>query len=63
MIIWINATVCGDMNHGEQKAIHDRLQRPGRRTQGGEERDSEQGKREFRVARGKWRFVAVLVAE
>jgi hypothetical protein len=35
----------------------------GRRTQGGEERDSEQGKREFRVARGKWRFVAMLAAE
>jgi hypothetical protein len=34
----------------------------GRRAQGGEERDGEQGKREFRVARGKWRFVAVLVA-
>jgi hypothetical protein len=35
----------------------------GRRTQGGEERDGEQAKREFRVARGKWRFVAVLAAE
>jgi hypothetical protein len=29
MIIWINATVCGDMNHGEQKAVHDRLQEAG----------------------------------
>jgi hypothetical protein len=34
----------------------------GRRAQGGEERGSELGKREFRVARGKWRFVAVLAA-
>ena len=29
MIIYMNATVCGDRNHGEQKAVHDRLQRPG----------------------------------
>ncbi len=28
MIISMNATVCGDMNHREQKAVHDRLQRP-----------------------------------
>jgi hypothetical protein len=28
MIIQINATVCAAMNHGEQKAFHDRLQRP-----------------------------------
>jgi hypothetical protein len=29
MIIQINETVCAAMNHGEQKAFHDRLQRPG----------------------------------
>jgi hypothetical protein len=29
MIISIKATVCGDMNHGEEKAVHDRFQRPG----------------------------------
>jgi hypothetical protein len=30
MIIWINATVCGDMNHGGRKAVHDRFQRLGK---------------------------------
>lgn len=30
MIISMNAMVCGDMNHGEQRAVHDRWQRPGK---------------------------------
>jgi hypothetical protein len=30
MIISINAMVCGDINHGEQRAVHDRWQRPGK---------------------------------
>src|SRR5690242_19877948 len=29
MIISMNATVCGDMNHGGQRAVHDRWQRAG----------------------------------
>jgi hypothetical protein len=30
MIISMNAMVCGDMNHGEQLAVHDRWQRGGK---------------------------------
>jgi len=30
MIISRNAMVCGDTNHGEQKAVHDRWKRPGK---------------------------------
>jgi hypothetical protein len=37
MIIEMNATVCGDMNHGGRKAVHDRLQQPGRTVQEAEE--------------------------
>jgi hypothetical protein len=29
MIISVNATVCGDMNHGGQRAVHDRWQQAG----------------------------------
>jgi hypothetical protein len=30
MIISMNAMVCGDMNHSEQRAVHDRWQRSGK---------------------------------
>ena len=29
MIVWMNATVCGDMDHGDDGRHHDRWQRPG----------------------------------
>jgi hypothetical protein len=42
----VNATVCAAMNHSEQKAVHDRLQRPGK------ERTRKEGKRQRPGATG-----------
>ena len=58
----MNATVCGDMNHGEKRQFKIAGSDQGRRAQQGEERGSEQGRREFQVLYEKWWSVAVLAA-
>jgi hypothetical protein len=43
----MNATVCGDINHGEQKAVHDRWQRSGKRGAGRQEKEYRPGETGF----------------
>ena len=48
MIISMNATVCGDMNHGEKRQFKIAGSDWGRRALEGDERDSEQGDGNFK---------------
>jgi len=60
MIISMNATVCGDMNHGEKRQNKIAGSDRERRTQEAEERNSDQGKQEFQSCCEKWCSVAAL---
>jgi hypothetical protein len=60
MIISMNATVCGDTNHGEKRQFKIAGSDRGRRVQRGEEWASEQGIQEFQVLYEKGCSVAML---
>jgi hypothetical protein len=62
MIIWVNATVCGDRTMVGETRFMIVFSDWGRRAQEADERDGEQRKRECRVARRKWRFIPLLAA-